>query len=801
MEVEIGELGVTLIGGGLGLAAGSLIPGLGLAMGWSIGTAVAQMFQAPPPSQNKLQNIQISGSQEGAYLPWVFGQQRVGGNVIWCSSWRESAVSHGLNDLGKGGLGSGGPYTYHYSLDVAFELCPGSIRHCERLYANGNVMAEWDGVHSKWIPATGVSFDSISVYNGTTLQSQDPTMYAALGAACPGYRKRCIVVIKNLDCNTWSNSFPNIEFDIWAGVPYKGTNLVTASLDTTLYWDKMISLDLMLTALFRLAKLDDSKFDVTAVNNIWFYGYSFPGDQTIQSMLSSIAAIFCIDIVEGNGKILVTPHPTTSSFTIDASLIGCATDGEPPMVPILFTETDDLKLPSRASISYRNVDNNFMAGNALIRFQTAISDQTLDINEGIALYESMIPTLLRTLLYKARVEGNVAKFTLPIQFLPVLAGDALTIPYTMDGVSQDLFVRVKKISSGSPGHLEIDGVVSDPTLYNEIYAIWADNTYIPGTGSLLESALDTEWALWDTTAAQDDDANARTVYFASAGTGKGWPGSYLLGGDSVTVDSFQYVGGKRLGLKSPSNLGLCSTTLGNGRVGVWDNINTLTVVMAYNAGGLSSCTEADVLKGQNFALVGNEYISFTTATLIADNTYTISGLVRGRRGTEWAVATHVSGEPFCLMNTSVINPAMNPSMIGTTMDMRNYLQGQPRDGLTTPVSYTWIGRARLPYAPCHLAGVRDGSNNLTVTWIRRVRIDGELRDYGDAPLDELTEAYRINIIISGVTVRTIVVGSPTGTYTAAQQIADGITPGDPVTLTVQQFSTVAGYGFPAGATL
>jgi protein involved in polysaccharide export with SLBB domain len=65
------------------------------------------------------------------------------------------------------------------------------------------------------------------------------------------------------------------------------------------------------------------------------------------------------------------------------------------------------------------------------------------------------------------------------------------------------------------------------------------------------------------------------------------------------------------------------------------------------------------------------------------------------------------------------------------------------------------------------------------------------------PLAEETEAYEVDIRNAGdtATLRTFTgLTSPTVTYTAAQQTADGLTPGDPVRVHVFQMSALVGRG-------
>ncbi|MBU0778135.1 hypothetical protein KKF82_07740, partial [Patescibacteria group bacterium] len=162
---------------------------------------------------------------------------------------------------------------------------------------------------------------------------------------------------------------------------------------------------------------------------------------------------------------------------------------------------------------------------------------------------------------------------------------------------------------------------------------------------------------------------------------------------------------------------------------------------------------------------------------------------------------HVSGDLFILLSVSTIERIdMASGDLGAEYIYRavsfgmNFETGQLR-------SFTNIARGSMPYSPVHVDGSRDVSNNLTITWIRRTRIMGEWQDSIDAPLGEDSESYEIDIYDGATVVRTIAAATETASYTAVQQTADGLTPGDPVILKVYQLSAQVGRGFPRQATV
>lgn len=96
----------------------------------------------------------------------------------------------------------------------------------------------------------------------------------------------------------------------------------------------------------------------------------------------------------------------------------------------------------------------------------------------------------------------------------------------------------------------------------------------------------------------------------------------------------------------------------------------------------------------------------------------------------------------------------------------------------------------------HLAGVRDGAGNLTISWIRRTRIPSAWADGTDVPLGEAAERYELDIrnAANTATLRTVSTASPAATYTAAEQVADFGAPQAAIRMRVQQISDTVGRG-------
>ena len=183
--------------------------------------------------------------------------------------------------------------------------------------------------------------------------------------------------------------------------------------------------------------------------------------------------------------------------------------------------------------------------------------------------------------------------------------------------------------------------------------------------------------------------------------------------------------------------------------------------------------------------------------LISAGKYRLTGLLRGRRGTEQHIGTHTAGERFVLLTLAgTIRPNAGAAEIGVE---RNYKAVSVGTSLSqaSARTFTNTGSGLKPLSPVHLSGGRQPNNDWIIGWTRRGRIDTAWRDSVDVPVGETTESYEVDIM-SGTTVkRTITSVTPEITYTSAQQVTDFGANQTTITVNVYQKSATVGRGFAA----
>ena len=214
---------------------------------------------------------------------------------------------------------------------------------------------------------------------------------------------------------------------------------------------------------------------------------------------------------------------------------------------------------------------------------------------------------------------------------------------------------------------------------------------------------------------------------------------------------------------------------------------------------LQSVTELAVLNGANAALIGDEIIQFKTATLLSPGQYRLSGLLRGRLGTEWATGSHTEGDRFILLDGALDKEIVANNIIGLARQYKPVTVGSSLSSATSQ-DFVYEGVALKPYSPAMVEGVRD-SGELTISWLRRTRIGGDWRDNVDVPLSEATEAYEVDIMDGADVVRTISASTQTASYSAAEQTLDFGSAQAAVTARVYQLSAIVGRGYAAEATV
>lgn len=523
--------------------------------------------------------------------------------------------------------------------------------------------------------------------------------------------------------------------------------------------------------------LASSDVDVSRLKSL-VEGLVLSDQSSAREIVDGLRSAFFFDAVESDGQLKFVPRGSDSVASIAENELIPAGNGQQRDL-LNITRQQELELPQKVDVVFYNKEQDYQLGNQHAQRLSGVSTVSADtLHLPLVMDEQGAKHVADVALFNRWLARTQYSFTLPRDYLALEPTDVITV--TVDDIAHT--IRVTETQAGA-GLLRVQGVAEDISAY-QFYG--QSGSVAPGTAA--ETPVgETRLEILDLPAFPSDSGDVGYLRFAANGLESGWQGATVFRAEDNT--SYQAL----LNLENAATIGTVTNAFGDGPTGIFDNGNTLTVLL-YGAATLSSATQLAVLGGSNVALVGDEIIQFKTATLVDAGKYMLSGLLRGRMGTEYAMASHSAGERFILLDNALEKNATSNALIGLSRQYKPVSIGETLAG-TTAQSFTYNAQCLKPYAPVHISGERDGSGNLTISWIRRTRLNGEWRDSVDVPISERDESYEVDILSGSTVVRTISgLTSAIASYTAASQTIDFGSLQSTVSVKVYQLSEVVGRG-------
>lgn len=747
------------------------------ALNVAVAFATSYLLSLFSPTQKaegpRLSDLSAPKSSYGAPIPRVYGSARIAGNFIWGMDIRETVTTE--KQGGKGGGGGVQSTTYAYYGTFAVLLCEGEVA-IKRIWLNSKLVYN---VAPDATPETynaSLTFSNrIRFYSGSSTQPQDSLIAATEGVSnTPAYRGRAYIVFDDIPLAEYGNRIPAVSCEV---VRYGSGYFDNGRLYSIPTNVGAIAQDICQRVGFNLADID-----TTEVNDIPVHGFWTNTNASARDALGQLQKVFFFDVIESGGKLKfikqIRPNPPLSIPFIDLSTHEFG-QGRPEEYTI--TRTQNTEIPDEVSVTYLDPDFAYQQASQTAKRPISPNRNKEDLKFDIVLTASQSLAIARKYLYLAWAQRRKIQFRLSLKYSSLEPGDVISVPIFGD---PQLFYLIK-INIGANFLLECEAIPYEPS----ILALTAVAT-APAINLSIPSPQTSQLYLLDTNLFKDTDTDFG-IYVGADGNNSWRQGSvYVSRNSGNSYDLIQ-------SLITRTTAGNCLTVLGGASQFIRDKKNTLTVFVN---GELESINDIDFLNGRNCALIGEEIIFFKNATLTAANTYVLSELLRGRRGTEWAINGHSNSEPFILASGYIERIPGEQLDINAQRLYKVLTTGQLLEDVS-PFPFTSIGNSLKPYAPCHIKGTRDSSENLTISWIRRTRRGGELVDFKDADLSELIEAYEIDILNNNIVIRTLSATTATATYTAAQQIEDFGTAQPSIAVRAYQLSAYVGRGYPEEAVI
>lgn len=542
--------------------------------------------------------------------------------------------------------------------------------------------------------------------------------------------------------------------------------------------------------------LEDADIDVTELTDE-VHGYILNQQMTGRAAIEPLALAYHFDGVESDYLLKFPKRGRSSALTITQPKLAFL-DAERGQV-LKETRIQEVELPERISVVYmdkaRDYEQSTQTSKRVSNPTPAMYSRNQVSNTfPIVFIDEEAKRLAETLLFTSWTERVLPEFNIGWQYLKLDPVDAITI--TLDsGVTYG--IRLTEIDVGADWTMQMKAVSEKSTTYSSTVV---SNGGLNFPQQVPLGPTHTITFLFDIPLLRDQDdtgGNVSRLYTAGGGYGEGvWPGERI----EHSADGSFYDTVAQILTESPwgSMLAVLGTPVDPF---VTDEVNTITVFMTTGGDDLVSVSQVEMLNGANPAIILNattgvaEIVGYRDVTLNANGSYTLSGILRGQRGTDVYTSTHAAGEFFIIPSVDTVESFL----VGLNeLNSTRYYKGVPygetfEDSPLITLSAT--GRDLKPYAPWKQAAVTAGAD-ITISWERRTRIGGALKDLSPTvPLAEATEAYEIDIYDGSTIKRTLTSATTSVTYTGAQITADFGSPPATLKFAVYQMSAAVGRGF------
>ena len=550
--------------------------------------------------------------------------------------------------------------------------------------------------------------DVVQGSNGAVLTATIGGVSISATAATGSFSQAFLILIK-LNTGTYVALASSVASVDWAGSGFtqRGAYFLFSFGDSDGgVAPPAVTLDVV-TDICERAGLKQSEIDVsllTATNvkpTNQVYGYLIQRPTPAAEILKVLMQGYLFDGCETSGTMKWVPRGLPSVITIPESDLGLYED----KAKLVETIAQGHDLPFSVTVLFNDAAIDYQQGRQTKERNIRIihQKQQLSISLPLTMTDDQARQLAEKILYMIWLERNTFQLNLWRALYMILdPTDVLDFNYETNTFE----IRVTEESLGQGFVVSLNGVKEDERNYLSDILGGTDQGFNSPPPS--PAALTTLF-LFDIPLLRDQDTNPTGTgyYYGMSSAALDWPGAEL----DASIDDATFVPEDVDAQKV--SYGVALTTLGPPRSPwTWDTVNTLTIQMV--VGSLANDSLLNVLNGSNALLVGKETIQFANAVQNSDGTYTISMLLRGRRGTEWACGTHAANE-FVVAPLTGVHRVQDPL---SDLNVLKYYRAVTIGGDITLVpssQFTITGKDITPYAVAILGGFVRNAGGQTAT--------------------------------------------------------------------------------------
>ena len=666
----------TLILSAVGTAVGGPIGGaVGALLGRAFDTAV---IGSPSREGPRLTELAVTTSSYGQPVPRVFGTMRLPGTIIWATDLVESSST-------SGGKGQPKTTSYSYSISFAVALSSRPVASIGRVWADGALLRGAAGD----LKVGG----TMRLYHGHGEQPLDPLIAADKGEQACAFRGLAYAVFEDLELGSFGNRIPALSFEIAAG-------------------DVGIDLPSLLEGI-ALAPATAPAEPLRGLTGFADHG----GERA--ALLRDVARVYPLMATTIGDALPIEPLAPTEAFRLPDAVTGRA-GGDDLAEPVARRRADAGDTPG--GLRYYDPARDFQPSlqrapggggssgsgeRGVVEFAGVFA--AAEAQERVAEMRRHALTGRETLSY--RIAEPAA------QFAPGRC------------VTRENDARIWRVMA-SEWHA--DG--ADLLLERVVTGVEGTALADPGNalsppdevpGEILLRYFELPW---------DGAGSGNVAQRYAAVSMAGARGGISLSG--VEDDALLPLG---ISARGAAVQGQMLSALGASPALIFEPAATCDIALSSEQALLQSVGERAIFDGANRMLLGEEILHFRIAHPLGNGHWRLTGLLRGRGGTEHHAALgHDAGTAAVLLDENLVALGAEP-----------YAEIAAESGLETVeptfAALSGAGTTLRPLAPVHPSLGLSASGYPEWRWVRRARGAWRWRDGVDTPLAEERETYRVGL--------------------------------------------------------
>ena len=607
-----------------------------------------------------------------------------------------------------GGKGQPSLTSYSYSASFAVLLSGRPIRDVRRIWADGNLLR---GAAGDFKATTG-----FTLHTGQEDQAVDPLIASAEGLFAPAHRGCAYAVFEGLALADYGNRIPSLTFEVVADEGPRTIAGIAAELAPEVSGDAALAFD----------------------------GFAATGS-SVRAVLETLGraggAWFAPD-----GEGVAMRDSAKGVLMVDDDGFAASANG----VRRSRSMSAAAGVPAAVTVSHYDPARDYQTGLQRAR-RPGVGLNEVRAEVPAAMSAGAAKTIAEAMLARAEAERTTRTVAASIDALGVVPGTC---------------VRVGE----EPGIWRVTKVRAEAMVVTlDLVALAPATLSASATSGRTAAAPDlsigaTVLHAFEAPALDDAILSAPRILVVASGEGEGWRRAALLYSADEGI-SWTEAGQTA----SPGVIGAVEMTPdAMSSPAIRDMSSACVVRLAHPAMTLHDADDAALDRGVNLALVGDELLQFGHSEPLGESRWRLSSLLRGRRGTEWAIGRQKTGDRFVMIESPTVRSIDLP-LAALGQRIRVLASGVGDTGGPVEAALSLDGASVRPPSPVHLSATVTESGDTVLRWSRRSRAGWRWIDGVDAPLGEETEAYRVTLTFDDSSARTIETNRPTCTLAGADR--------------------------------